>query len=183
MFKPISEDFEVHMFGLDVRLVRPEDTEFILSLRTDEVLTRNIHSTDNDAAKHLEWFARYKDREKEGRDYYFIYFKEGKPIGVNRIYNIYEYYGTPGSWLCCRDNEPNVSLATYFFAREIQFQYLGLDILIYDVRKANKKVWKMHKMLGAIQVGESEIDYYFTMNKENYYAKRDKVLKTLGLSI
>jgi len=171
------------MFGLDVRLVREEDAEFILSLRTDERLTKNIHRTENDLSKHLEWFRKYKIREQEGRDYYFIYLKNGKPIGLNRIYNIHEYYGTPGSWLCRSDNDSNVSLATYFFAREIQFQMLGLDLLVYDVRKANKKVWKMHKMLGAIQVGESDIDYYFTMNKADYYAKRDIVLKMLGLDI
>ena len=183
MFKPIPENFCAHMFGLDARLVREEDAEFILSLRTDKELTKNIHSTDNDISKHLKWFVEYKKREKEGRDYYFIYFKDGKPIGLNRTYNIYEYYGTPGSWLCCRDNDPNVSLATYFFAREIQFQYLGLDLLVYDVRKANKKVWKMHKLLGAQQVGESEIDYYFVMNKDVYYSRRDKVLSSLGIKI
>ena len=182
MLKRLPEDFHASMYGLETRLVRAEDAEFILSLRTDENLAKNIHSTENDINKHLEWFAKYKVRESEGRDYYFIYFKGGKRVGVNRIYNIHEYYGTPGSWLCCRDNDPNVSLATYFFAREIQFKMMELDLLVYDVRKANKKVWKMHKMLGAQLVGESDIDYYFVMSKENYYQKRDKVLKTLGIN-
>nr|WP_297230945.1 hypothetical protein [uncultured Prevotella sp.] len=183
MFKPLPPNFHAHMFGLDVRLATAEDAEFILSLRTDENLSKNIHGTENDLHKHLLWFAKYKEREAEGRDYYFIYFKGGKPVGVNRTYNIYEYYGTPGSWICKRDNDPNVSLATYFFAREIQFQILQLDLLVYDVRKANKKVWKMHKLLGAKNVGESEIDYYFTMNKTDYYQNRDKVLRTLGIEI
>lgn len=183
MFKPLPKDFFLSKFGLQVRLVTEEDTDFILSLRTDEELAKNIHHTDNDINKHLAWFKKYKQREAEGRDYYFIYFKNGKPIGVNRIYNIHEYYGTPGSWLCCRDNSPSDSLATYFLGREIYFQILGLDLLVYDVRKANKKVWTMHKLLGAKLIGESEIDYYFSMNKVDYYAHRDKVLKMLNINI
>lgn len=182
MLKRLPEDFHAHMYGLDVRLVKAEDASFILSLRTDEELTKNIHHTDNDINKHLEWFAKYKQRESEGRDYYFIYFKDGEPVGVNRIYNIHEYYGTPGSWLCKRDNDAVTSLSTYFFAREIQFQIMGLDLIVFDVRKANKKVWKMHKLLGAQKIGESDIDFYFAMNKENYYLHRDKVLKSLGIN-
>jgi hypothetical protein len=57
-----------------------------------------------------------------------------------------------------------------------------LDLLVYDVRKANKQVWKMHKMLGAQLIGESEIDYYFAMSKDNYMKKKDFVLKMLGIT-
>lgn len=181
MFKPLPKDFLFSAFGLDVRLATEQDTDFILSLRTNETLTKNIHHTDNDVSKQLAWFRKYKQREQEGRDYYFIYLKDNQPIGMNRIYNIFEYYGTPGSWLCNPKNDPKDSLATYFLGREIYFKILGLDLLVYDVRKANKKVWTMHKMLGAKLIGESDIDYYFSMNKTDYYARRDKILKMLDI--
>jgi hypothetical protein len=182
MLHKIDSDFSFEAFGLNVRLVNEEDTDFILSLRTNTELSKYIHQTENDRQKQLEWFREYKKREAEGRDYYFIYFKNDKPIGVNRIYNIYEYYGTPGSWLCSPDNDPIDSMSTYFCAREIYYNVLMLDLLVYDVRKANKQVWKMHKMLGAQLIGESEIYYYFAMSKDNYMKKKDFVLKMLGIT-
>ncbi len=181
MLHKLNPDFTFEAYGLKVRLVNEEDTDFILSLRTNKELSKYLHATDNDRQKQIEWLQKYKLRESEGRDYYFIYFKNDKPIGVNRIYNIHEYYGTPGSWLCSPDNDPLDSMLTYFCAREIYYNVLQLDILIYDVRKANKQVWKMHKMLGAQQVGESDIDYYFVMNKENYQKKKESVLKMLNI--
>lgn len=168
MFKPLPQDFQMEMYGLTVRLVKEEDADFILQLRTDPEKSKFIHHTDSDIAKHLEWFKKYKIRESEGRDYYFIYLKDGKPVGVNRIYNIHEYYGTPGSWICSKDNDLETTMATSILLREIAFNKLGLDLMIFDVRKGNKKVWRMHKMWGSLQIGESEIDYFFSLSKESF---------------
>ncbi len=182
MLHKLSPDFTYEAFDLKVRLANEEDTDFILKLRTNKDLTKFIHQTEDDHLKQLEWFREYKKREMDGRDYYFIYYKGNMPIGVNRIYNIFEYYGTPGSWLCCPDNDPLDSIRTYFCAREIYFNVLQLNLLVYDVRKANKNVWKLHKMLGAQQIGESDIDFYFAMSKQNYMNNREKVLKMLNIS-
>lgn len=181
MFKPLPKDFTYHKYGLDVRLATEQDTDFIMSLRTDKNLSKFIHKTDSDIQKHLQWFAKYKQREAEGRDYYFIYFKDNKPVGVNRIYNIHEYYGTIGSWLCAPDNDVEVSMATNLILDDILFEVLELDLTIFDVRKANKHVWKMHKSLGAKQVGESEIDYYFVIFKNDYLILRENMLSLLNL--
>lgn len=181
MFKPLPLNFQMSRYGLTVRLVTEEDTDFILSLRTDKDLTKFIHPTEASKDKQLEWFAKYRVREAEGRDYYFIYFKDNKPIGLNRVYNIFEYYGTSGSWLCCRDNRFEDSMATYFFEHDIMFEIMGLDMLVFDVRKANKQVWKLHKSVGALQVGESDIDFYFVLTKEAYEKNKIKKLQLLGL--
>ena len=121
-------------------------------------------------------------RESEGRDYYFIYFdKNNNPVGLNRIYNIYEYYGTPGSWLCPISNNMETTLSTYFIGKNIAFEILKLDLLIIDVRKQNKSVWKLHQSLGAQRIGESDIDYYYSMSKIDYMKNRDKYLDLLKI--
>ena len=173
----LNKNFNHHDFGLDVRLVSEIDVDYILSLRTNKHLTRFIHQTENDREKQIEWIRNYKDREKGGREYYFIYFLNGKPVGLNRIYNIFEYYGTIGSWICNPDNETETSLATYI----LMFDYIKLDITIFDVRKVNNHVWKLHKMLGAQSVGESDIDYYFTLNKETYKKNRENIINLFNL--
>lgn len=149
MLKPLSQNFSLKKYGISVRLVNESDTDYILGLRTDKIRTRFIHQTSESRAKHLQWFANYKKREKEARDYYFIYEKDGKPIGVNRIYNIFEYYGTIGSWICNPDNPVEVSMATYFLMLDILFEVLDLDLTIFDVRIVNKHVWKLHESVGA----------------------------------
>ena len=181
MIKKVPLDFSMEKGGLKVRLATEADTEYILSLRADKELTKFIHQTDNDAQKHLEWFKNYRKREAEGRDYYFIYFKDDKPVGLNRIYNIFEYYGTIGSWLCSPDNEIEVSMATHFFLHDIIFEEIGLDFTVFDVRKGNKHVWKLHKQTGAQQIGESDIDYYFVTTKAEYLKRRDNLLEILNL--
>ena len=181
MLKPLNRNFSFERYGLSVRLATEEDTEFILSLRSNKELTKFFHQTDNDVQKHLSWFREYKKREDEARDYYFIYFKDNIPVGVNRIYNIFEYYGTIGSWICCPDNEPETSLSTYFLMLDILFEVLDLDLSVFDVRKKNKHVWKLHKKVGAVQIGESDIDYYFSLNKQDYLSHRNQLLSIFNI--
>ena len=181
MLKPLLQNFSMEKYGLKVRLASEADTDYIMSLRTDKELTKFIHQTDNDVQKHLEWFRRYKQREAEARDYYFIYFKDDKPVGLNRIYNVFEYYGTIGSWLCSPDNEVEVSIATHLFLHDIIFEVMNLDFTVFDVRKGNKHVWKLHRQTGAQQVGESDIDYYFVTTKTEYLKRRDTLIDILNI--
>ena len=179
----LPRNFEINSLGLMVRLVEEKDTDYILSLRTNKFLARFIHQTDDDKDAQIEWIKRYKKREAAGREYYFIYFLGSKPVGLNRIYNIFEYYGTIGSWICNPDNEAETSLKTYILMFDLMFDHIKLDITLFDVRKVNKHVWKLHKMLGAIQVGESDIDYYFTLNKETYYKNRENIISLFNLNV
>lgn len=181
MMNKLPANFTAERYGLTVRLVNDDDASYILSLRTNEELTKFIHPTENDLVKHLEWMKKYKVRESEGRDYYFIYFKDGKPVGINRIYNVFDYYGTIGSWICNPSNETETSMATYFFMLDILFEHLNLDLSVFDVRKKNTHVWKLHKMVGAMNIGESDIDYFFVLNKSTYLSKRETLLSILNI--
>ena len=177
----LPKDFEFEKYGLKARLVNEDDAAFILKLRTDDRLSRHIHSTKDDLEAQKQWIREYKKREEEGREYYCIYHKDDKPIGVSRVSNVYDYFGVGGSWLCSPDNEVELSMTTPFIGNEISFEKIGLDFLIFDVRKANTHVWKFHQSIGAIRMGESDIDYYYYLYKDNYYSKKDKILKYLNL--
>ena len=179
MSKLLPSDFHGSKYGLTFRLVNEGDSEFILSLRTDAWHSRFIHPTDNNLERQIEWMKAYKEREKQGRDYYFIYFLKDQPIGVSRVYNIFEYYGTAGSWICKPNCEPNAVLGTYMLLHDIMFEDLGLDLSIFDVRKDNKKVQKTHKMFGAMVIGESDVDTYFSLFKNTYFENREQIKKYL----
>lgn len=179
----LNSNFQYSAYGIDVRLADFKDSEFILSLRTNDKLSKFIHSTDNDLKKQIAWMKEYKIREKEGIDYYFIYSKNGIPFGVNRIYDISEdnSIGTGGSWLCKRGTNVEDAMATLIIMRDILFDILNLQYDKFDVRKPNKKVQNIHKMLGAIKVGETELDYLYSLSKEDYHQHKDNFLQLLNL--
>lgn len=72
-------------------------------------------------------------------------------------------------------------MATYFMMLDILFEALDLDLTVFDVRKVNKSVWRLHQSMGAQRVGQSDIDYYFVMNKPDYIQHRDSYLDMLGM--
>lgn len=177
----LPENFTIERYGLIVRLVEEKDAGFILSLRTNPKLSRYIHNTDDSLDKQRQWIRDYKKRELEDKDYYFIYYYEGKPIGVNRIYDIHDSWATGGSWVCLPGCDPQQSIATSMILREIMFEVLNLEEDRFDVRKGNRMVIKAHKMFGAHVTGESDEDYYFSLSKNSYFNNRQRFIEMLCL--
>ena len=88
MISKLNSDFEIKKYDIEVRLVNENDASFILGLRTDPRLERFISETSSKLEHQTKWIENYKLREKEGKEYYFIYYYKEEPVGVNRIYNI-----------------------------------------------------------------------------------------------
>lgn len=177
----LPENFELERYGLQVRLVQEKDAEFIVKLRTDESLGQYIHATSTDVNKQIEWIKEYKTREQNGADYYFIYSMDGKPIGVNRIYNIKDDSATTGSWVCVKDINPAYSIITMLIVREILFEMLNISVNIFEVNKQNTRVLKIHQMMGAEMIHEDDINFYFKQTSIDFVDNRNRMVKLLGL--
>lgn len=167
-----SPDFEISKFGLRCRLVRESDAEFILSLRTDPNKNKYIHSTDSDIEKQREWIREYKKREDLSLEYYFIYEKDGTPIGVNRIYDIEDDHCTEGSWICLPLEDSSLTIATALIIRDIIFEIFDFDYDVFNVSIGNKKVKKFHLISGANIIREDSEQYYFLLDKGSYFKNR-----------
>jgi hypothetical protein len=115
----------MNRYGLHVRFVNENDAEFIVNLRTHPKLSRFIHKTDVDIEKQKHWIRNYKEREKAGKEYYFIFLIEGKSVGLNRLYNIEEDSFTSGSWVFDPDAPFESSIASALITRIIAFDLLG----------------------------------------------------------
>lgn len=181
--KTLPEDFEIDKYGLHCRLVNEHDAEFILELRTDPKLSRFIHDTDSDIDKQKEWIRKYKEREKEGKEFYFIYFVDGVPCGLNRLYGIKED-GTfnGGSWVFKESSYDLASVAAVCIHLEIAFENLCLieNVMPDAVHENNKSVIKFNKMLGATVYGEiMDVKgkyYQLRRTKEDFYRCEQKIL-------
>lgn len=176
--KKIPYDFTYSRYGLTVRLVVEDDAAFIVKLRTNEKLSKYLHSTDNDIEKQKEWIREYKKREKEGADYYFIFFSGNRPVGVDRIYNITSDSSTRGSWICSEDSTLEESLATSFICSEIE-EMFDIPTGPYNVSKGNNQVLKYHLRMGAEIISENDEEYLLVRNMEKYNKMKEKFIKML----
>ncbi len=147
----LPENFELNRYGLYVRLVREEDAEFIVQLRTNPQKARYISVTSDRIEDQINWIKNYKVREQEGVDYYFVYYFNGVKAGVNRIYEIERDHFIHGSWIFADNVPPYCSLAAGLIAREIAFDTLDLyeEIDTAGVHHDNVSVLQYIKLLGV----------------------------------
>ncbi|MCI9607833.1 MAG: hypothetical protein HFJ94_06645 [Muribaculaceae bacterium] len=178
----LPPDFHQEKYGISVRFVTEDDAPFILSLRTNKELSKFLHQTDNDEAKQREWIREYKKRESEGKEYYFIYSKDGCPFGLNRIYNIEGKICTGGSWLCAPGTPIEQAIPTSLINRDIMFDVLGLEEDNFDVKKQNLKVLRFHLMTGSQKTGEDDTNIYFQATPETHRKGKESILKLLNIS-
>lgn len=175
--KILQDNFNLTRFGITVRCVQVSDADFIYRLRSDKYLTRHIHSFDGTLEDQIQWIKGYKEREHQGKEFYFIYEKNGTPFGVNRIYSIYGNYGTTGSWICIPGSSPIDVLATSIILYDLCFDEIQLEKVFYDTRKDNNSALKVNRALGGVLLYEKGEDLFFELLPENYHAVRERLLR------
>ena len=157
-----------------IRLVRTTDAEFILSLRCNDKKSKYLHKTEFDINKQTQYIKNCLNRDDEW--YFIITRKNDEPIGTYRIYDLRENSFCIGSWLMIDDCSPMEVLEGEYLVKMFAFEKTGFKNFHFDVRKGNKKVIRYHKIMGAKQVGETELDYLFECTKEAYMAAIRKYL-------
>lgn len=183
----LPDNFELDKYGVHVRLINENDAEFIIRLRTDPKLTKYIHDTPADFELQRAWIRNYKGREAQGLEYYFIFYKDGKPFGVNRLYHMEnpEHF-TSGSWICLPGTPVEAVLASSLIPRLIAFEKLGrkMEFGVEGCHEKNLKVIKFNLMIGMHIKGKINdvkgIYYTFDMSKEDFYKKLKKIEKLLS---
>lgn len=183
----LPSNFELDRYGLHCRLVNGDDAEFILKLRTNEHLSRFIHPTENNLEMQIDYIRAYKERELQGIDYYFMFFLDDKPVGVNRLYHITEKEFTFGSWVFEEGLPYWVSCAGAIIAREFGFEVLNKEreVDIEGTHEDNKGVIMFSRMLGMDFNGERMDDKgrYLTgyMLKESFEKNKQRFIRTFPI--
>ena len=181
----LPQDFSLERYGLSVRLVNPQDAEFILKLRTDPIKGRYIGKTDETITAQINWINNYKIRERKGEDYYFFYSFQGKPAGVNRIYDIHGSTFIHGSWVFSNDIPPFFSLAAAVIAREIAYEDLNLSLEedTSGIHQDNSSVLEVSRILGVEFTGvrkSKEGDFLTgSLTKEEFEKNKSRLLRII----
>lgn len=156
----LPSDFHGEKYGLTYRFVNESDAQFIIDLRTDPIKSKYIGSTDDSIESQKEWIRHYKERERKGTDYYFIFYFGSIPAGVTRIYGIEGNHFIHGSWVFANNVPPFCSLAAAIIAREIAYETLGLEeeIDTSGIHENNQGVLQVSRMMGVSFYGERETE-------------------------
>ena len=168
-----KSDFLITRYGLEVRLVNISDASFIYSLRSDKELTKFISQVNGTLEDQIGWINKYKIREGQGKEYYFIFLFKGVRQGLARIYDIENDHFTQGSWLFKRDAVDGSSILGNIISCELGFELSGIKYMLTDARKGNNT----HKYVRAYHpeiLKETELDIFYKIPKDNYikYKKR-----------
>ena len=187
MTKILPPDFHDERYGLSFRFVNENDAEFVYKLRSDPKLSRYIHDIHGGLEGQIDWIRKYKEREAEGKEYYFIFFKDGEPVGLNRLYSFHDTTYTGGSWVMVPNSPMEVVLAVPIIMREIAFEDLGMTFEDnYDATHVdNKKVIKFNQMFGC-KIYKHFMDVkgeYVAMSltKEDFEMNKPRLVKMLNL--
>lgn len=173
----LPDNFRLHRYGLDVRFVTEDDAPFIVNLRTNPDLSKFLHPISSDIEKQKEWIRSYKQRQAEGKDYYFVFSKDMEPLGLERIYDIQKDSFTHGSLVFKQSSPIGMSVLADIITREIAFEELGLQKNHFDVRKGNVNVRNYHLKYKPLFIrSDAESDYYL-LERNNFEKYKNLFLK------
>jgi acetyltransferase-like isoleucine patch superfamily enzyme len=168
--------------NIGMRLITKEDSKFILDLRTDSKLGRNLSHTSSDIEKQFEWIDLYKQREVAGKEFYFVFEdSNAKPWGTIRLYNLSKEHFTVGSWICLPNNMDKIAIKAWILCVEFGFEKLKYDKCLFDVRKQNLSVLYYAYLYHPEIIKEDKLNYFFSLEKKTFYKHREKVVKLLSL--
>jgi hypothetical protein len=177
----LPSDFTLERYGLFVRLVNEDDAEFIVSLRTDEKLGRFIHKTDDSVSKQKEWTVKYKEREKEGLDFYFMFEdpKTKTPYGVCRLYDIQDDCFTIGSWVFSKNSPKGSAILGDIITREVGHELYPESLCLWDTKKMNTNVIRYGRSYHPQVVRETEDTFYFSCTRSDNEKYKQLYLRML----
>ena len=166
---PISKAKRVIGRTLSFRDATVADAAFILFLRIDEKKSRYLSAVSADLNAQQTWLKNYEDAQDQA---YFIIEYQDEPIGTVRLYDAQQESFCWGSWVL-KDGRPSQSamesaLMVYSYAVDA----LGFQAAHFDVRKGNERVWKFHERFGAQRIAETDIDYFYTLDRKSIERSR-----------
>lgn len=173
----LPSDYSIEKYGLKARFVIEDDAAFIVKLRTDKSLSKYIHSTDSSVENQKEWIQKYKEREALGLEYYFIFYYDENPIGLERIYNLTSDTFTHGSLVFSPDSPIGSSVKADIITREVGFSILNKKANLFDVSKGNNGVIAYHQRYKPMVISEDEEGYHYSLSKENFEKYKSVYMK------
>ena len=168
--------------SIEIRLVETEDAPFIVELRNDPRLGRYLSKTSSSITEQEKWIIDYKEREALKEEFYFLISENGIKRGLYRLYNINKYSFTIGSWLFAKCEILNLPIFIDIIISDFGFDVLNIPILLFDVRKENKKVIHYHLLKRPLIYYEDNLNLYCLLKREKWEDTKGRVAHFFNIS-
>ncbi len=167
--------------GLNLRLVTPADAEFIYGLRVNPDFNAHLSQITGTAEDQRQWIERYKHREAEGCEYYYVIERrDGVRCGVVRLYDIQGDRFTWGSWILDSNKPPKAALESAVLSFGVGFELLGCQVALIDVRRENHPAQSFYRRFGMTEIDEDLENYYFELSARQFLDRRVGFLEILN---
>jgi hypothetical protein len=175
-------DIMLNNMSIEIRLVETEDAPFIVELRNDPRLGRYLSKTSSSITEQEKWIIDYKEREALKEEFYFLISENGIKRGLYRLYNINKYSFTIGSWLFAKCEILNLPIFIDIIISDFGFDVLNIPILLFDVRKENKKVIHYHLLKRPLIYYEDNLNLYCLLKREKWEDTKGRVAHFFNIS-
>ena len=166
--------------NLVLRLILPEDADYVHALRTDLAYNRHLSEVRGTVEDQRRWIEGYKTREAELRElYYIIERRDGLRCGLVRLYDIEGDSFTWGSWILDHNKSRKAALESAVLSFSVGFDMLSLQEAHVDVRIDNNRAFSFYKRLGMTEVHRDERDIFFVYPRTRFEADRADYMATL----
>jgi RimJ/RimL family protein N-acetyltransferase len=160
--------------NLVLRLIRPDDADYVFSLRTDPAYNRHLSEVRGTAKDQRLWIESYKAHEVELRElYYVIERKDGVRCGLVRLYDIGTDSFNWGSWILDHNKTRKAALESSVLSFGVGFEGLGLSKAFVDVRSENEKARAFYVQFGMTELRSDDRNIYFVYPRERFEADRE----------
>lgn len=164
--------------NINLRYVKTNDADFILSIRLDENLNKHISQVENSLEGQIQYIKKCQNQEDV--HYFIIEDKKNSKLGAVRIYDVLDNSFCWGSWIIIPSAHKFTAIESALLIYEFAFYQLKFEQSHFDVRKNNVRVVDFHKRMGAKIVREDELNYYFIYKKEDYENIKPKYKRFLA---
>ncbi|MFX0547653.1 GNAT family N-acetyltransferase [Roseovarius sp. S1116L3] len=159
--------------SLSLRLVTPEDADYIHALRLNPDFNVHLSQVTGTVEDQRNWIDSYKRREAEGREYYYVIQRRGGGrCGVVRLYDIQGDRFTWGSWILDGNKPPKAALESAVLSLGVGFDILGCQMALIDVRKENHRALSFYRRFGMTEIDEDADNYYFELSAKRFEDQR-----------
>lgn len=166
--------------NLTLRLILPEDADYVHALRTDPTYNRHLSEVHGTAEDQRRWIEGYKTRETDLRElYYVIERKDGTRCGLVRLYDIGAESFTWGSWILGHNKTRKAALESAVLSFGVGFDGLDLTWAHVDVRIGNDRALAFYQRLGMTELRRDDGDIYFAYPSSRFEADRAGYLAIL----
>lgn len=154
-----------------LKLAEINDAEFIFEIRNNESLNKYLSKTGSNLENQINWLKKYKQREQENKEYYFIISDDiGNKYGTIRLYNFdfkdksFEW----GSWILSKNRPKGFSYLSIISSFDFAFNTLKMEKARIEVIKENEKAIYIYKKIGAKLYSKSNEKFYFNYLKNDF---------------